>query len=56
MVVKLKSYRLRDTLKRKNNPKRKRRKSGTRDIITGGVTALIGVALLSQTAGAISKL
>ena len=50
-MVKLKSYRL----KLKKNRMGKRR-SGTRDIITGGITALIGVGLLSQTAGIISKI
>ena len=46
----LKSYRL---LKKK---KKKKKRSGTRDIITGGVTALIGVGLLSETSRAVSTI
>lgn len=57
MVIKLKSYRLKDTLKKKSkNIKRKMRRSGTGDIITGGITALIGVGLLSATSDAVSKI
>ena len=46
----LKSYRL----KRKKD--KKRRRSGTRDIVTGGVTALIGIGLLSETASAVNRI
>ncbi len=45
----LKSYRL----KLKKGKKKKR--SGTRDIITGGITALVGIGLLSETASAVSR-
>ncbi|KKN59843.1 hypothetical protein LCGC14_0538410 [marine sediment metagenome] len=45
----LKSYRL----KLKKGKKKKR--SSTRDIITGGVTALIGIGLLSATSDAVSR-
>ena len=48
----LKSYRL--TLKKKN--KKKRRCGRTRDLITGGVTALIGIGLLSETARAVGRI
>lgn len=44
----LKSYRLFGKKKRK-------KRSGTRDIITGGVTALIGIGLLSETAAAVAR-
>ncbi len=44
----LKSYRL------KLN-KKKKKKSRTGDLITGGVTALIGIGLLSETASAVAR-
>lgn len=47
----LKSYRLK--LKRKTNKNKKR---PARDLITGGVTALLGVALLAETASAIRRI
>ncbi len=47
----LKSYRL-----FKKGKKKKKRRSGTRDIITGGVTAIIGVGLLSETATAVARI
>ena len=47
----LKSYRLKfRKKKKKKNLKRKP------DIITGGITALIGVGLLSETARAVSRI
>ena len=39
----------------KKNKKRKR-VSGTRDLITGGVTAIIGTALLAQTSSIINRI
>lgn len=45
----LKSYRL--SLKKK----KKKRRSGTRDMITGGITALVGIGLLSATSQAVAK-
>ena len=48
----LKSYRLRDTLKKKG--KKKKSKSIGR-LLVGGAVALIGVGLLSQTADAVSR-
>jgi len=50
----LKSYRLRDTLKKKSK-KKKLKRTSTGDMITGGVTALIGVGLLSETASAVAR-
>lgn len=41
----LKSYRLRDTLKKK-----KKKLKPVKDIVTGGITALVGVALVSEVA------
>lgn len=35
--------------------KKKKKRSGTRDIITGGVTALIGVGLLAATSEAVAR-
>lgn len=51
----LKSY---DQIRIKKRPrmKRGRFRTGTRDMVTGGVTALIGIGLLSQTASAVSKI
>lgn len=46
----LKSYRL----KFKKNKKKKRKPLG--DLVTGGVTALIGIGLLSETARAVSRI
>ena len=46
----LKSYRL----KFKKGKKKKR--SGTRDLITGATGAIIGVAFVSQTAGILNRL
>lgn len=53
----LKSYRLMFK-KKKNKPVRRkmRRSSLTGDIITGGVGALVGVAIVSQTADVLSSL
>ncbi len=48
----LKSYRFTNLKKKK--PKKKR--SGTRDLVTGAVGALIGVAFVSQTAGILKGL
>jgi hypothetical protein len=45
----LKSY---DFIKKKKRKKKKR----TRDLITGGVTALVGIGLLSETASAIRRI
>ena len=42
----LRSYRLK---------KKKKRKGGARDLITGGVTAVMGLALLGATANAVSR-
>ena len=46
----LKSYRL----KLKKGKKKKRKALG--GLIVGGVTALVGIALVSETAGAISRI
>jgi len=46
----LKSYRL------KLRKKKKRKMKPMKDMITGGVTAMIGISFLSQTAGIIKKL
>ncbi len=46
----LKSYRL---FKKGKN---KKRRSGTRDLVIGGVTAIIGTAFVSQTANVLSRL
>ncbi len=35
--------------------KKKKKRSATGDIITGGITALVGVGLLSATASAVSR-
>ncbi len=51
MAIKLKSYRLRDTLKRKG-----KKRSGTRDLVTGAVGAIVGVAVVAQTADVLSTL
>lgn len=51
----LKSYRLKGTFTKKAR-RVKPFGSSTGNIIVGGIGALIGVALLSQVAGAISKL
>ncbi len=40
-------------LKKGKNKERKR--SGTRDIITGGVTAIVGIGLLGATIGAVNR-
>ena len=45
----LKSYRLK--LKKKG----KRKMRAAKDLVTGGVTAIIGVGLLSETARAVSR-
>lgn len=45
----LKSYRL----FKKGKKKKKKTKAG--DLVTGGVTALIGIGLLSETASAVSR-
>lgn len=39
----------------KKGKKKKKKRSGTRDLITGGVTALVGVGLLSATSDAVSR-
>ncbi|KKM90587.1 hypothetical protein LCGC14_1237200 [marine sediment metagenome] len=49
----LKSYRL--SLK-KGKRKKKRRGIGARDLVTGGVGAIIGVAFVGQTADVLSTL
>ncbi len=46
-IMVLKSYRL----KLKNKKKRK----PIKDLVTGGVTAIIGIGLLSETARAVSR-
>ncbi len=51
----LKSYRL-ITKKKKSKKKRKQKRKPTRDLITGGVTAIIGVGLLSETARAVNRI
>lgn len=51
----LKSYRLKFK-KMKGKRKMMKRRSGTRDLITGGVTALIGIGLLSETASAVARI
>ncbi len=50
----LKSYRLKGSFK-KNKKKRPRRRSGTGDIITGGVTAVVGIGLLGAASEAVSR-
>lgn len=52
----LKSYRLRETLKKGKRMKARKRRTPTGDMITGGVTAIIGVGLLSETAGAVAAI
>jgi len=48
----LKSYRLKGTLKKK-----KRKKKGqTKDLLSGGITALAGIALFSEAASAIRRI
>lgn len=47
----LKSYRLFG----KKGKKKKKKKSRTGDIFTGGITALLGVGLLSETADAVAS-
>jgi len=49
----LKSYRLKDTLKKKKGNVKKKKSIGR--LLVGGATALIGVALLSETASAVSR-
>jgi len=49
----VKSYRLKDTLKKK---KKKKRRGRTRDFITGATGAIIGTAFVAQTAGILRKL
>lgn len=46
----MKSYRIKDKLKSKD-----RKKGAVKDFVTGGVTALLGVALVSKTADAINR-
>lgn len=50
----LKSYRLKDTLKKKGKKVKKRSKDVGR-LLVGGTVALIGVGLLSATADAVSR-
>jgi len=53
----LKSYRLKGTLKKKaKNVKPFGNSKDIGRILTGGITALLGVALLTQVAGAINRL
>ncbi len=52
MVKMLKSYRLKDTFKKR----KKKKRSGTRDLVTGAVGALVGVAFVSQTANVLNRL
>jgi len=47
----LKSYRLITSSRKK-----KKKRSGTRDIITGGVTAVIGLGLLGATTSAVNRI
>lgn len=47
----LKSYRI-----FKPGKKRKKNRSGARDILAGGITALIGIGLLSETASAVRRI
>lgn len=49
----LKSYRLNF---KKGKRKKKRRGVGARDIVVGGVGALVGIAFVSQTADVLSTL
>ena len=46
----LKSYRL-----FKKGKKKKKKRTGLGGLVVGGVTALIGIGLLSETAGAVSR-
>ena len=52
-MVKLKSYRLKGTLKKKN---KRKRKSRSRDIVTGATGAIIGTAFVAQTANVLKTL
>lgn len=45
----LKSYRF-------TKHKKKKKRKPMKDIITGGVTAIIGVGLLAETSGAINRI
>ncbi len=47
----LKSYKI-----FKGSKKKSKKKGRTRDLITGGVTALVGIGLLSETAGAVNRI
>lgn len=49
----LKSYRLKETLKR-SSKKRKKKKLFS-DIVTPAVTAIVGVALVGETASAVAR-
>ena len=52
----LKSY---STFKKKKKKKKKKKlkfRTGTKDLVTGGVTALIGIGLLSETASAVGRI
>ena len=51
----LKSYRLKDTLKKKGK-KVKRKSKDVGRLLVGGATALIGVALFQQVAGVVNRL
>ncbi len=55
-MVKLKSYRLKETLKKKFKKGKSKRRKPLGDIFTGGITALVGTAFVAQTAGIINKL
>ena len=50
----LKSYRLKDTLKKKGK-KVKRKSKDVGRLLIGGATAIIGVGLLAATANAVSR-
>lgn len=49
----LKSYRFKS---KKRTKRKKKRRSGSRDIITGGVTAVVGTALVAETASAVRRI
>ncbi|KKK63036.1 hypothetical protein LCGC14_2998360 [marine sediment metagenome] len=54
----VKSYRLKDTLKRnvKKMKLKRQKETGLGRTIRGGITALLGVALISQVAGAVKRI
>ncbi len=50
----LKSYRLKDSFKKRAKKVKRSIGSGTKDVITGGVTALVGIGLLSETSNLVA--